>query len=797
MALTKEEIKLAEQYRDKWYSQEEFKKILFQKRQDDFLNSIKNPTPTISQKYNNSKKNITPGEDRQWFDLWVNTGEAISNFWKSIKFESKPDDWIFESAWKFIANIPWNLLQIWGWWISLVSNPIWTGEAIKEFWASTIENWMNKLLSTDIWQDSMRWLWEKMWAPKEATERNLEKIRNGWFYTNKVRENIWKWIDKFWNDLYNDPTWTIKKVVVENPADIALLWSWLAASTWSKLSKLSKTAEASGNIQKAEKLANYAEKAKNIWQTINPFNIATKTIWWALKWTKAIWETLTSKISWLNPDTLKNIVKNPDLFRKVEKGELTKEKLANNVVKNIDERIKEVWELWKKYDKIREWKWKIKVEDIIPRNILEKYDIKITDKWLDFSGSAIWSSANKKVITNALNLIKWRKIESWKDILNLRRALDDTINYKTEATDLAKNIVRELRKNIDNVAKEQIPGLNLLDKKYWAEVSELEKIKKYIFNRDWTLKDDYIQKISNLTWAWKEKTLERIKKLVPEIEHEINAIKAFADVELAKWQKVWSYMQAITSWTGFAVGWVPWFIAWATISNPSVVANLLKHYWASKQYIANISNKVKNWIKLNNSESSIVSKLFQNEILADKVDSFATKIWAKKNFMPEESKSFVKKENNKIIQKTNNKEIPDDVLVKIKNNIENKKNFKYKFNTLSKKAEIELKNNWIDTTKIKGHSLSSSGIQHILKRHWEKAKIWPNEVPVKISDIKLIPKIINSPDNVKISKDLSNSWEKVLIYEKNIGDKYYYLEYIDNSTWYLTTKTMYINKKRQ
>ena len=90
-----------------------------------------------------------------------------------------------------------------------------------------------------------------------------------------------------------------------------------------------------------------------------------------------------------------------------------------------------------------------------------------------------------------------------------------------------------------------------------------------------------------------------------------------------------------------------WFITWATISNPSVVANLLKHYWASKQYIANISNKVKNWIKLNNSESSIVSKLFQNEILADKVDSFATKIWAKKNFMPEGNKSFVgKKELN-------------------------------------------------------------------------------------------------------------------------------------------------------
>lgn len=64
----------------------------------------------------------------------------------------------------------------------------------------------------------------------------------------------------------------------------------------------------------------------------------------------------------------------------------------------------------------------------------------------------IWSVTNQNAITNAFNIIKWRKIEFWEDVLNLRKALDDIINYKFEAIDLSKNIVRELKGNVDNIA---------------------------------------------------------------------------------------------------------------------------------------------------------------------------------------------------------------------------------------------------------------------------------------------------------------------------------------------------------
>ena len=62
-----------------------------------------------------------------------------------------------------------------------------------------------------------------------------------------------------------------------------------------------------------------------------------------------------------------------------------------------------------------------------------------------------------------------------------------------------------------------------------------------------------------------------------------------------------------------------------------------------------------------------------------------------------------------------------------------------------------------------------------------------------VKDIKKIPGIIKDPDNVRISPYKSKNKETVIIYEKTIWNKYYYLEYLDNN-WILKTKTMYINK---
>ena len=829
MYLTKEEADLIPTFKQKWYSKEQFNNYILQKRQEDFLKSteVQEKTPNQNVVQKNTKQATQDTNNPYWwtrqgFDLWWDIWEWISNIWKKMKFESKKDDWIFASAWKFIWNIPWNLLQVWWWVVSMVSNPVWTFEGGKEalWWA--IENWLNSIFSTDIWQSAMRWLWNMLWANPETVENNLAKMRWEWFYTNQAREQVWRWLDKFWNELREDPFWTVKKIVVEHPADLLLLWSWATAAAWRKFWNIANTAKVWWNLEKAEKFEKISNLAWKTSEILNPINVTKNIYGKPIVWlTNIAWSTLktvTSKLSWLNPTTLTEIVKNPEIFRKVKKWDLTFEKLAKDTIKSIDERIKEVWELWQKYETVKKWDWKIDTNGVIPRKILEKYDIKVTEKWLDFGSSEIWTIADENAIERAFNLIKTRKLETWKDIINLRRALDSNINYEW-ASNEAQNIIRAFRKNIDEVAKEQVPWLNILDKRYWPEVAELNKVKKYLFNKNWELKDDYISRISNLAWKWKEKTLERIKKIVPEIEHEINALKAFSDVELAKWNKVWAYMQSLAWWFWAFAWWLPWLVAWALITNPSVVSNLLQHYWASQKYISNIANKVKNWIKLNPNESSKISELLKNQIIADKVDKFAEKFWWKSNFMPWDTKSNSTYWSTKInniwdnnINKTltkeseekwklkdiNNKyssviikdEIPNDAMIKLTKGVWKSKDTSLFIKIVSDKTQQLVNSNWLT---IKWHTISSRWIKHILDWHWVNANLKPWEVPVTVKDIKKIPGIIKDPDNVRISPYKSKNKETVIIYEKTIWNKYYYLEYLDNN-WILKTKTMYINK---
>ena len=109
---------------------------------------------------------------------------------------------------------------------------------------------------------------------------------------------------------------------------------------------------------------------------------------------------------------------------------------------------------------------------------------------------------------------------------------------------------------------------------------------------------------------------------------------------------------------------------------------------------------------------------------------------------------------------------------------------------VSDKTQQLANSNWLT---IKWHTISSRWIKHILDWHWVNANLKPWEVPVTVKDIKKIPGIIKDPDNVRISPYKSKNKETVIIYEKTIWNKYYYLEYLDNN-WILKTKTMYINK---
>ena len=104
--------------------------------------------------------------------------------------------------------------------------------------------------------------------------------------------------------------------------------------------------------------------------------------------------------------------------------------------------------------------------------------------------------------------------------------------------------------------------------------------------------------------------------------------------------------------------------------------------------------------------------------------------------------------------------------------------------------ELAAKHN-IDLTGYK-HVIETSGIQHSEKRHGKQSE---DRTPLSLEDYLLVPYIIKERDKVEMSpqKDVKHH-NRVLIYTKQIGDTYYYVEEVRMKNKSLAFKSLW---KRQ
>jgi hypothetical protein len=95
------------------------------------------------------------------------------------------------------------------------------------------------------------------------------------------------------------------------------------------------------------------------------------------------------------------------------------------------------------------------------------------------------------------------------------------------------------------------------------------------------------------------------------------------------------------------------------------------------------------------------------------------------------------------------------------------------------------------------HTLTGHDLKHIYKRHGSYIKeLKLGQLPVRASDIALIPEITRHFDSVVLSPKRAGNGQRILIYRKKIGNEYYYLEGINSEEERkLNPKTMYIKKK--
>lgn len=322
------------------------------------------------------------------------------------------------------------------------------------------------------------------------------------------------------------------------------------------------------NVTKAE-----IQWAKALVKWVSQWAKATgKTIGNVAKWAvKAPWKIAEGWISLatgISKEAQQAIKTAPKSYEMARKGLLTRESQAEKVASALKTRIDDLSAAGKEYQSVRKWA-KVantsEVEDIFIKRVwdLEMKNLPLNDR---------------KALKNVSDYISERKwVLTDDDLLSLRHNIDTTIDWTEWVSTKWEWIILWIRSDLDKLAKERIKWLAKLDAKFAPEKKFIDEVRPLIFNKDGSLKDNYIQSIANITGKGKELKLDRLEKILPWIGDEARALKAYEEVGNILSAKTGSIGRQIAGTAlGGASGGIPWAIAWYVATNPALYARWLE-----------------------------------------------------------------------------------------------------------------------------------------------------------------------------------------------------------------------------
>jgi len=309
-----------------------------------------------------------------------------------------------------------------------------------------------------------------------------------------------------------------------------------------------------------------------------------------------------SQSTGLNPETITQIIKNPQALKNVN-PEIRVE-TAKAVGQALDDRLEELGGLGKGYEDIRNQAVPVSIPKNVIPTILGKYGVKLDDagRIITTPESRPLSSVDRASLQDFIDNYGSQGNLTSNSFLNVREALSNLSRFEQGKTSLPQQIARDLRAEYDAVGKAQIRGLKELDQAYAPERQLLSQLKRDIFDpKTGDLKDGAISKIANITGKGKENLLERVKQIVPDIEERVKLIKTIEDIERASGFKTGTYIRGAVTGGGVLTGNVPVIIS-AILSQPEIAVPLLKGFGYTGQKarpilegLKNIANDINNF----------------------------------------------------------------------------------------------------------------------------------------------------------------------------------------------------------
>lgn len=325
------------------------------------------------------------------------------------------------------------------------------------------------------------------------------------------------------------------------------------------------------------------------------------------EWIGKVTKSIVSQQSGLWTPSIESILKNPELQSKIRSWELSAARTLEEARTSIDALREWFRETGKMYDTIR--KSDVKVSTNEAKQVLlsqlewdglatgwklNLVDLPVKDRW---------------AITQALKYIdeyKWEMTPQ--SALSIRQKLDDLINYKSDVGSNWQRIVTGLRAKYDEFLGNKLPWLKDIDAKYAPERQFWESIRKDIYKADWTLKDNALSVVSNITNKGNEARLARMESILPWIGEKVKALRAFEDIQASSGIKVWTYARNLSTVWLATVN--PILALWAWVAtHPVVVARVLESIGLASQKIKSILAK---WKNITKEEATIIQKAVAN-----------------------------------------------------------------------------------------------------------------------------------------------------------------------------------------
>jgi len=331
---------------------------------------------------------------------------------------------------------------------------------------------------------------------------------------------------------------------------------------------------------------------------------------------------LLSQASGLDTATMAFIKKSPQLLDDAQKGIITRETMFKEVNDAIKGQLKNLSSTGKGYEAIRNMNTPINIGEarVGINSLLEKNGLSMSNGKVAELGNLTSSltETDLGIIGKAVSQLGQMETLTPAQVLNLRSKLDSYIGWDSGVSSQGKNLVKGIRKEVDNVAKESVPALKDLDARYAPEKKALRDLQKDFFNKDGTMKDTAPSKIANLTNKNNVLKLDRLQKVIPDISDKINAVKTLEAIARASENKVGTYARSALLGGGVAT-MNPVAVGLGLATNPKLVASMLKNKAFVKQFfkskIGDVKNKLMSGATLSADDKAVTMALL------DEIDS--------------------------------------------------------------------------------------------------------------------------------------------------------------------------------